>query len=798
MRNLNFLKLFYGLMLVMLSTAFTSCVDDNDDTEAPFLEVSPTTLNFGSDGQPASGSQASFTISTNRAWKAIVPTDKSWVTLSQEQGEGTATIEVSIPEGINDEATVTIEISNKVGVLMSEAVTIKSGNLEPNVLIYKETFGTEGTAEYPYPFVDTYQGWVKTGEGSSTVEYTGKAASLRNKSNASDGYEGASGSTKLFFGNTAEFVINKITLKENQKNLMLNFGGAYYDGTTKDDVFKPEQFHVYLSANGTTWTPIDYTTAEAKNGWVYATANFTLKNSVEFLYIKFTADIASMFSLDDPSLSTGNGGNEIDLENGGGSGTLPETLTIPELIQTISAEQAVLDNEADHYLIGVVQSDVEGGNYTNNNLVIATENATTAGNGILLFGSQVDPKTLNVKRGDKVKITLHKGKAQTVNYQGVYEITGGKDDQWATVEKIGTASIKPIEITPNDLASYQSMTVTIKEATPKEPGVWGVNSPYTFTAGGQDFAVFCRADAAAFQNQPFAAVKANITGIVTLYKGNAQIAPRNMEDVAGFASQMPTIISATPREVNFKATGGSEDITLEVVNMGDNTLTVTGLSGILGAIIEGTKITVTAQPNTTASAIEQTLKVTVANGNSIDIPVTVAAPTAGGGYSMISTLADLKEGKYFMAGYAEVTSDKTDLTPYTYQIWTGEVSGKSGNSDLVTVSYQYESNNLVPKEESKVAGEMELIAVTGKPNTYYIKVGDKYLYNSATATNRRLYFKDTAEDTEWVFIDKSNGTGVVGSNNNTHLISASATANYIRAYKNEAQTKFGLFFFKKN
>ena len=66
MRNLNFLKLFYGLMLVMVSTAFVSCVDDNDDTEAPYLEVSPTTLIFGLDGQPANGSQASFDISTNR------------------------------------------------------------------------------------------------------------------------------------------------------------------------------------------------------------------------------------------------------------------------------------------------------------------------------------------------------------------------------------------------------------------------------------------------------------------------------------------------------------------------------------------------------------------------------------------------------------------------------------------------------------------------------------------------------------------------------------------------------------
>lgn len=109
MRNLNFLKLFYGLMLVMVSTAFVSCVDDNDDTEAPYLEVSPTTLIFGLDGQPANGSQASFDISTNRSWKATVKDDKSWVTLSKYEGEGSATIQVSIPENVNDEASVVIE-----------------------------------------------------------------------------------------------------------------------------------------------------------------------------------------------------------------------------------------------------------------------------------------------------------------------------------------------------------------------------------------------------------------------------------------------------------------------------------------------------------------------------------------------------------------------------------------------------------------------------------------------------------------------------------------------------------------
>ena len=158
MRNLNFLKLFYGLMLVMVSTAFVSCVDDNDDTEAPYLEVSPTTLIFGLDGQPANGSQASFDISTNRSWKATVKDDKSWVTLSKYEGEGSATIQVSIPENVNDEASVVIEISNKVGVLMSETVKISSGNVGPTEVIYNETVGDKAVSS-PYPYVDSYDGW---------------------------------------------------------------------------------------------------------------------------------------------------------------------------------------------------------------------------------------------------------------------------------------------------------------------------------------------------------------------------------------------------------------------------------------------------------------------------------------------------------------------------------------------------------------------------------------------------------------------------------------------------------------
>lgn len=316
MRNLNFLKLFYGLMLVMFSAAFASCVDDNDDTEAPFLEVSPTTLIFGSNGQPVSDSQASFEISTNRAWKATIKDDKSWVTLSQEKGEGSATVEVSIPEGIDDEASVVIEISNKVGTLMSQTVTIKSGSVEPTVVIYNETFGTEGNKgdDNKYPFVDAYNDWVTSGEGSSTVTYVGSGASLRNSGKLSAGYEGASGNTKLFFGANASFEIQRISLKESQTKLRLTFGASYSknNNNTYDNEFKPEKFHFYLSGDGQTWSnAVQYEAKQADEFWVFATSDFTLKNPTSTLYIKYAVDEASVFSIDDVTLATGNGGSQI-------------------------------------------------------------------------------------------------------------------------------------------------------------------------------------------------------------------------------------------------------------------------------------------------------------------------------------------------------------------------------------------------------------------------------------------------------------------------------------------------------
>lgn len=652
MKNLNFLKLFLGTMFLIVTTTFVGCVDDNDDTEAPFLEVSPTSLIFTTDGVPAEGSQSSFEISTNRHWTATVKDDKSWVTLSATQGDGPATIQVSIPEGINDEANIDIQISNKVGPLATATVKITSGSVVPTEVIYHETVGTTAVAS-PFPYVDAYTGWTKTGTGAANVTYSGQKSTVRATGLANtDAYDGASGPNVVFFGTMpADFVISDIALTAGQTNLKLTFGASYSfkaEGSTEyDNTFDPSKFTLSLSADGTNWVPVTYT---KNNGdeehpyWVLATSDFTLKQATAKLHIKYTALAASAIRLDDITLSTGNGGQVIDL----GNVTPPPSgettpITIPELIAMMTTSQTPVDATADRTLEAVVQSDTEAGNYTVNNLVLATEGATAAGNGITLFGSQVDAAKLGLTKGDKVKVTLYKNLAKTVNYNGMYEVTGAQADEWAKVEKIGTAAITPTVITADKLAEYQGMTVTIENATPENAGIWGSANTHTFTAGGIDFAVFCKESAPAFANRPFTKTVSNITGLAAVYKNNSQLVPRNIEDVIGFSSNDPMIVKVTPSSVNFPATGGTQTLEVEIVNQGANTISANGLSGLLSATVSGTTVTVTASENTSASAVDQTLAISLSGGNSVEVPVTIAGISSGNEKTLTMTAAQIIE-----------------------------------------------------------------------------------------------------------------------------------------------------------
>ena len=468
------MKFLYGFLLVMVGVAFVSCTDDDDDTEAPRLKVTPTTLVFNDQGQAVEGSQSFFSIETNRSWRIIVPSEKTWLTLSKTEGYGNADIQVSIPANTNDEASITVELYNKVGPLsLTETVRIKAGGTVTSEVIYNETAGNKAVTSPP-TYVDQYDGWNTTGIGSASVTYGGQNATIRSSGKASAGYEGASGPNVVFFGTLpANFQVKNITLTDAQKDLKLTFGASYSKkvGTEYINTFDTDSLIVSLSSDGTNWTPITYT---KNNGdqtdpyWIFATSNFSIKNAVQSLYIQFTAKAASAIRVDDITLSTGAGGTEIDLIGGDTPSGDAKIITIPQLNALMTSDN-VIDATADRYFEAVVQNDVAGNNYS----FLATENSSTAGNGITLYGSQVEPTTLGLNKGDKVKVTLIKGLAQTKNYNGMHEVTGGKTDTWVKVEKLGsTATITPTVITIDKLADYQGMAVTINNATTTTAGIW--------------------------------------------------------------------------------------------------------------------------------------------------------------------------------------------------------------------------------------------------------------------------------------------------------------------------------------
>lgn len=721
MMKSSFLKLFFGtLFFIATTTAMVSCVDDNDDTEAPFLEVSPTTLTFTAEGVPAQGSQSSFNISTNRHWKATVKDNKSWVTLSATEGNGSATIQVSIPENINDEANVDIQIFNKVGPLMTKVVTIRSGSVVPATVIYHETVGTTAVTS-PYPFVDAYEGWDKTGTGAASVTYSGQKATIRASGLSNvDAYEGASGPNVIFFGTLpADFLINKISLTAEQTKLRLTFGASYSfkpEGATDyDNTFDPSKFIVSLSADGINWTDLSYTKNNGDNAspyWVLATANFTLKQATTDLYIKFTALAASAFRLDDITLATGEGGQEIDLGNSNPEPGDAKPITIPELNQMMTSTETPVDATADRYFEAIVQNDIAGGNYSFNNLILATENVTTAGNGVTLYGSQVEPTVLNLNQGDKVKVTLYKGLAKVVNYNGMYEVTGSKDDVWVKIEKVGTGNIVMATITADRLPDYQGMPVTIQGATPESAGIWASESTllsHTFTAGGTNFPVFCKKGATAFIDIPFSKVNGSISGLAAVNQNKGQLVPRNLEDVKAFNSSTPTIVSVTPATVNFPAAGGTEVIDVEIVNQGSNTLSANGLSGILSAAVNGTQVTVTANSNSGIQAVNQTLTIVLTNGNQVTVPVSVA-PTSNGNQTVISL--DITQEASYPSTFPKLSANKmVDATSFTFGGYEYVFAGSDGNGYYQAINGTTKAPYII---NGKKGAYIELPAVPGK------------------------------------------------------------------------------------
>lgn len=127
MKKLNLLKLLSCAMTLFIATAFTSCVDDNDDNGLPYLEVSPEVLAFTPDGVPEDG--AVITVKTNRPWTLSIAENDQWVVVDPTEGKGTTKVEVSVPASNEGRAaTLNFQLKNAYGAYITKTVRIEQGD----------------------------------------------------------------------------------------------------------------------------------------------------------------------------------------------------------------------------------------------------------------------------------------------------------------------------------------------------------------------------------------------------------------------------------------------------------------------------------------------------------------------------------------------------------------------------------------------------------------------------------------------------------------------------------------------
>ena len=759
-------RLLFGAFFLVAATAFTGCSDDDDKSLTPKLTADPTALDFTDE----TATTQTVAITANCEW-TVTASNLDWATISPMSGKGNGTISVTVselPAGTNlREGKISFTLIHpefgKWGQAES-SVAVKqygSGVTPPPTgdAIYANDFDKEQATEGSsgWPFADQFEGWKnQTGTGADNVAYVANSISVCANSASNGSYskykDDASGVNNMLFRAGAELEIHKIALDPAQKNLCLTFGSYKSLCGAEDNASVTSEFHVYLSKDGENWAEIAYdrpVEADEHSNygtWALATANFTLKEVPSELYIRFISDLSFVHRIDDVKLFEGIGGTEVDLGN-----VTPPTpgeavvITIPEIIAKLTTSQVALDTNNDRYFEAVVVTDKEGGNFNGQNLQVMTPGATTAKNGITLYGSgkYTDPYDdgFTFVKGDKVKVTLKKGEARIVSYNGLYEVTGSKGADWVEIEKIGTETITPVVVDPAKLAEYQGMVVTVKGVTaPATAADWTTNEAFgkhTFTTSAGNMTVFVQKAMPGLVGTQFVAGSTgDITGYASVNSNAAQVCPQRPEDVAAFMGEPstdPAITKLDPTSLSFAATDNAKTVTVTAANADDCTIeAATDKSEQFTTSVNGMVVTVTPKENTTEQAITATLTIKLMKAGAAVDTKTVAISQAGksvpggSGYTRVNAVTAGK--KYLIVA-------ETGEKNYVFE--AAQLAGGAGRPNGVEIAV---SNS---KIESNTTNDAYAVTIEASGDGYVIKTaGGKFVeYNGSSTT---LKLSDTA------------------------------------------------------
>lgn len=323
-------NLFLGSFALTAMLFAQSCDDKNDGpTGAPSIELSTQTLDFEKDG----GSQT-IKLTATRDWNVTNVPD--WIAVDPKSGNPAENKEVTVTVLENTGMDRSQDIKFTIG-FDGKTLTVnqKGTGSAAEVVVYHNDFDKElavkGSSGWT-TYLDKFEGWKnESGSGISTVEYAFSGVTARTRKDASDSdvsdYRG-SGKNYLWFGKDNNFFqIKNITLPENKANFTISFGARrseFKQGVTVDNTFKPEEFLVYVSNDGSKWVKLEYAfpNGAKDNRWDLASSTFTVPSGTKSLYIYIKTTVASSYLMDDLDLSVAaSAGTAIDFSKGIDLGT---------------------------------------------------------------------------------------------------------------------------------------------------------------------------------------------------------------------------------------------------------------------------------------------------------------------------------------------------------------------------------------------------------------------------------------------------------------------------------------------
>ncbi|MDE6140475.1 MAG: hypothetical protein K2F95_05955 [Alistipes sp.] len=590
--------------LMVAAVSFAACEKDDDQKGGgnPEIAVSTTSVSFTN----AEESQT-FQITSNADWKIEIEysVGDGWLTVTPMSGNGDATVNLSVPT--NDTGAVRsavvkcIAMHPEYGKWDTKRVNIsQSANEKPvgpaGDVLYSDNFdgqlaeakyGTSGTS---WPFVDQFPEFANPqGTAAANVTYTATNVSIRANSPSNGNYslykDSASGNNNVFFGGAGNmFVINGIALAADQSNLQLTFGRYRSLFGASDNTFVASEFHIWLSKNGTAWTEISYETpvdaASEYGTWNLATADFTLTEVPETLYIKFTSDLASSHRIDDVKLSTGNGGQSVTLPEGavivGG--------TIAAAIATADGSEAAVDEAT---VIGIYNKGFLMEDATGKLLVYTNETAT-------------------VSVGDKVSVS-----GTIASYAGFKQFAAVKD---ASGEYGAAPAVTVIGSGSFTQPAPEVLDGAGMDAYLSAPAVKYIEYTGTLVISGNYYNVEVEGASKAKGSVAYpleGAIDPALNGQVVTIKGYAigvtgTVYVNTM--LVELATSSEPILTVTPQSLSFSYEGGEKSITATLFNSTD-AIQAESDNAQFSVAVAGNVITVTAAANETADNISGTITV---------------------------------------------------------------------------------------------------------------------------------------------------------------------------------------------